>query len=118
MNTTQNNTPRALPCVEFNAGRLEAFFAGKPDNNTRATLKARGFQWDGARLCWWLARPVSLSFVRGEPITRDGFAYALDGLSLCGIAISAERAAELKRADNDAAHAAGARGMEDACGIN
>lgn len=118
-NTIENTTdPRgALPRVEFTGGRLECYFAGRPDNNTRATLKARGFWWDGSRGCWWLARPVSLEFVRGEPVTRDGFAYALDGLTLCGVPISAERAAELKRADSDAAHQAGARGIEEACGI-
>lgn len=114
---TTENTARRLPRVEFNAGRLEAFFPGKPDNNTRAHLKQRGFWWDGARGCWWLARPVFTRYVRNEPVTTDPIAFALDGLRLCGVPVSAERETEIKRADASHAHQMGARGMEIACGI-
>lgn len=112
-----NTNPNPSPRVEYSAGRLEVYFAGKPDTRTRATLKERGFWWDGARGCWWLARPVSVRFVRNEPIVTNGFAYALDGLELCGVSITAEQRAALVKADSDAAHQAGVRGMEIASGI-
>jgi hypothetical protein len=95
--------------------RLEVSFPGKPASQVLGGLKQRGFWWDPARRVWWLARPVSLIFVRNEPVTLDGFAYALDYLATLGLT-SAERA-EIERRAEDHHHAQGARGMEMAQGI-
>jgi hypothetical protein len=117
MNTPNQNTAADFPRVEFKSGRLEVYFAGKPKDNARAILKERGFWWDGRAGCWWLARPVYTRFVRNEPVTTDPIAYALDGLELCGVTVTAEKRAEIKRADAAEADRAGVRGMEIAQGI-
>ena len=101
--------------VSYN-DRLEVRFDAVPDSATRGELKRRGFWWDGRAGCWWLARPVSLRFVRQEPISQDGFEYALRGLQdYCGL--TAEQASALRKLHSDACDTAGIRGMEEACGI-
>lgn len=96
--------------------RLEVSFPSKPTSQIIGELKRRGFWWDSRNLVWWLAKPVGLRFVRNEPIHTDGMAYALDYLAQLGLT-QAERD-EIKRRENEYGHTMGARGMEDALGIN
>jgi hypothetical protein len=96
--------------------RLEARFDAIPPRDLRGGLKAHGFEWDSRARCWWLSRPVSLRFVRNEPITQDGFQYAL---SFCQthLGLTADQAAQLTQQHHDACETAAIRGMEEACGI-
>jgi len=101
--------------AEFRNGRIEARFDGKPSPQVRGELKRRGFWWDGAAGCWWLARPVELRFVRNDTVSQDGTSWALDYLQYLGM-VPEERAA-IVRASDAWCHQQGARGMELACGI-
>jgi hypothetical protein len=102
--------------IQWNHDRLEVRFPGKPPQEIRAELKRRGFWWDGVAGCWWLARPVTLRFVRNEPVITDGFKYALDGLAFyCGL--DAETRAAITKAHDFAVVNAAERSMEEACGI-
>lgn len=66
--------------------RLEVRFASVPDRATRRMLKDHGFWWCPVAKCWHLARPVNLRFVRNDPVTQDGFEYALRALQdYCGM---------------------------------
>ena len=65
--------------------RLEILFPYKPDARVRYRMKEVGFQWDGLASTpgrrdgvWHLARPVSLKFVRNEPVQVNGWKLAVD----------------------------------------
>ena len=57
--------------------RLEIQFPDKPDARVRYRMKDVEFHWDGTAAVWHLAMPVSLKFVRSEPVRVDGWALAL-----------------------------------------
>ncbi len=95
--------------------RLEVLFDAKPSTQTIGELKRRGFWWDGRARCWWLARPVYVRFVRQEPISQDGFTWALEFLREMGL--TAGEADAIRKQADEHAHTMGARGMEMACGI-
>lgn len=43
--------------VKLNDGRLEIYFPERPGFTVTGELKKRGFWWNPALKCWWLARP-------------------------------------------------------------
>lgn len=102
--------------VDFHKQRLlEVRFPGKPSENTRELLKSRGFWWSKSDRCWWLAKPVSLIFVRNEPVLKNGFEYALDALLQVGL--TPEQRTALIKEHDDHFEGEAIRGMEEACGI-
>lgn len=48
MNTTETIIPKHL----IEAARVQLFFDGKPDDETRAKLKANGFRWSPRFGAW------------------------------------------------------------------
>lgn len=96
--------------------RLEIRFSEIPSTHVRAHLKQRGFWWDARAQCWHLARPVHLRFVRSEPISQDGFDWALEYCQLA-LGLTTAEAADLRNRHETAGHEAGVRGMLAACGI-
>lgn len=108
-----------MPKFKYNSARpngLEVKFESKPARHILAGLKERGFHWDPRDGVWHMAKPKSFRIVRQEPIITDGYQYALDFLRMyAGMTIEEEK--QLLTSHNDACHAAGARGMEEACGI-
>lgn len=96
--------------------RLELRFPAIPDRMIRRSLKDHGFWWDKAAQCWHLARPVSVRFVRNEPIITNGFECALDFCATYLGLTPDQRAALVKQHDAACLQAA-EQGMEAACGI-
>ena len=96
--------------------RLEVRFDAIPSSQVRGELKRRGFWWDATAKVWHLARPVTLRFVRNEPITQDGFEYALR-LCLDQRWLDDADAEAIRRHRQFAAVQAAEQGMEEACGI-
>ena len=94
--------------------RLEiSFTGGIPSARLRQDLKKFGFWWDSKNLVWHLANPHGTieggRYVSGWDRSLD-FALRTTGQQADRASILAAREA--------ASHCAGARGMEDACGIN
>jgi hypothetical protein len=91
--------------------RAEIVFDGKPDGGTRGVLKRAGFWWDGCAGVWHLSRPPVV-----DPAGRlisDPRKAAIDAVMPV---VACDRAA-FDRAEDEAAHRAGVRGMEIALGI-
>ena len=111
-------TSGAVTEIEFNdrRRRLEIRFSNIPSTQIRGEMKRRGFWWDGKVGVWHLARPVTVVYVRNEPVVQDGFEYAL---RMCGdyLGLAQEKADQIRKAFNFACQQAGERGMEEACGI-
>ena len=99
-----------------NRRRLEIRFDSKPHARTRTMLKDRGFWWDGKTGVWHLAKPVSLVFMRKEPVPLDGFAYALRACSDY-LGLTADESARITKQHDFACQQAGEQSMEQACGI-
>ena len=95
--------------------RLEITFESIPTKAVRERLKDAGFQWDPRHQVWWLAQPKNFTFVKGMVVFQDGWVLALQ---LCrSLGLTPEQGEQFTRERESAAHAAGARGMEAACGI-
>ena len=107
------------PKVTFNTdrGRLEAAFEQIPAYRERCMLKRAGFAWDPKVKVWHLWKPVTLRFVRQEPIVQDGMVYALECLSTYFELDRAEWPA-IVEARNGYAETRAIQGMEEALGIS
>lgn len=94
-------TPGA-PAVRFNEAKsgIEVSFATKPAPSVLEQLKAAGFRWSRFSACWY----------------KTASNTALDvAARVAGLA--EDQRAAIAEHMNSAHHAAGARGMEEACGI-
>lgn len=90
------------PVVRFNEAKagIEVSFATKPAPSVLEQLKAAGFRWSRFSSCWY----------------KTASDTALDvAARVAGLAEDQRRAIADRM--SDAHHAAGARGMEEACGI-
>ena len=95
--------------------RLEIHFDAIPTKPVRERLKDAGFQWDPRHQVWWLAHPKNFLFNNGRVVFQDGWTVALTVCRSLGMAF--DQGEQFTRERESAAHAAGARGMEAACGI-
>lgn len=99
--------------IEFENGRYEIRFPGKPDGRTIGRLKASGFWWDGRAGVWHLARAPLFDQKTGTLI-GDPQRAALECVADLYDAADLE---EANRRVDDYGHQQGARGMEIALGI-
>lgn len=101
--------------INFNE-RLEIQFDSIPSPAIRAEMKKRGFTWDSRKMVWHLYRPVSVRFVRNEPVITDGVEYALQ--FCCDyLGLTAEDRANIKKKMDFASVQRAEQSMEESCGI-
>ena len=85
---------------------LIVVFDGKPDANTRKTLKDAGFWWSKEKKHWYLAKPKVMD---ENNALIDGFKYALDAAEM--IATYETTREQVEKAADAEAHRQGALGM-------